>query len=141
MLKSDLERQASFERKQIKGGLEKIRSDTKKLLDKDYGSATVFGSASIETLLPYLIKYIDEKKRKRLEVAKGGAGHVMELLPFIMAIDTESQAAITAKLTFDKVFSSRKENSKILKVADAIGNSQGATVRVEGAGFNGRAPR
>ena len=27
------------------------------------------------------------------------------------------------------------------KVADAIGNSQGATVRVEGAGFNGRAPR
>ena len=121
MLKSDLERQASFERKQIKGGLEKIRSDTKKLLDKDYGSATVFGCASIETLLPYLIKYIDEKKRKRLEVAKGGAGHLMELLPFIMAIDTESQAAITAKLTFDKVFSYRKENSKILKVADAIG--------------------
>ena len=104
MLKSDLERQASFERKQIKGGLEKIRSDTKKLLDKDYGSATVFGSASIETLLPYLIKYIDEKKKKRLEVAKGGAGHLIELLPYIMAVDTESQAAITAKLTFDKVF-------------------------------------
>jgi len=121
MLKSDLERQASFERKQIKGGLEKIRSDTKKLLDKDYGSATVFGSASIETLLPYLIKYIDEKKKKRLEVAKGGAGHLIELLPYIMAVDTESQAAITAKLTFDKVFSNRRDNSKILKVADAIG--------------------
>ena len=27
------------------------------------------------------------------------------------------------------------------KVADAIGNSQGATIRVEGVGFNGRAPR
>ena len=121
MLKSDLERQASFERKQIKGGLEKIRSDTKKLLDKDYGSATVFGSASIETLLPYLIKYIDEKKEKRKIVAKGGAGHLMELLPFIFAIDSESQAAITAKLTFDKVFSHRIENSKVIKVADAIG--------------------
>ena len=121
MLKSDLDKQASFERKQIRGGLEKIRSDTKKLLEKDYGSATVFGSASIETLLPYLIKYIDEKKAKRKEVAKGGAGHLIELLPYIFAIDTDSQAAITAKLTFDKVFSYRKENSKVLKVADAIG--------------------
>ena len=27
------------------------------------------------------------------------------------------------------------------KVSEAIGNTEGATVRVEGAGFNGRAPR
>ena len=51
---ADLEKQERFERKQIKGGLERFRSNTQKLLDKDYASATVFGSSSIETLLPYL---------------------------------------------------------------------------------------
>ena len=59
---ADLEKQERFERKQIKGGLERFRSDTKKLIDKDYASATVFGSSSIETLLPYLVKYIEQKK-------------------------------------------------------------------------------
>ena len=62
---ADLEKQERFERRQIKGGLERIQHNTKKLLEKDYASATVFGSASIETLLPYLIEFIDEKKKAR----------------------------------------------------------------------------
>ena len=119
----DLERQEKFERKQIKGGLERIRSNTKKLLDKDYASATVFGSASIETLLPYLIEFIEEKKKARKKVSVGGAGHLMQLLPYIFDIDTESQAAITSKLTFDKIFSPRKENSKVVNVVQAIGSA------------------
>ena len=41
MLKSDLERQASFERKQIKVGLEQLQSNTKNLEDKTYSSATI----------------------------------------------------------------------------------------------------
>ena len=77
-------------------------------MEKDYASATVFGSASIETLLPYLIEFIDEKKKARKKVSVGGAGHLIQLLPYIFDIDTESQAAITAKLTFDKIFSPRK---------------------------------
>ena len=119
----DLERQEKFERKQIKGGLERIRSNTKKLLDKDYASATVFGSASIETLLPYLIEFIEDKKKARKKVSVGGAGHLMQLLPYIFDIDTESQAAITSKLTFDKIFSPRKENSKVVNVVQAIGSA------------------
>ena len=59
---ADLERQERFERKQITGGLEKIRSNTKKLLEQDYASATVFGSASIDTLLPLIIEQINLKK-------------------------------------------------------------------------------
>ena len=119
----DLERQEKFERKQIKGGLERIRNNTKKLLDKDYASATVFGSASIETLLPYLIEFIEDKKKARKKVSVGGAGHLMQLLPYIFDIDTESQAAITSKLTFDKIFSPRKENSKVVNVVQAIGSA------------------
>jgi len=120
---ADLEKQERFERRQIKGGLERIQHNTKKLLEKDYASATVFGSASIETLLPYLIEFIDEKKKARKKVAVDGAGHLIQLLPYIFDIDTESQAAITAKLTFDKIFSPRKENSKVVNVVQAIGSA------------------
>ena len=120
---ADLEKQERFERRQIKGGLERIQHNTKKLLEKDYASATVFGSASIETLLPYLIEFIDEKKEARKKVSVGGAGHLIQLLPYIFDIDTESQAAITTKLTFDKIFSPRKENSKVVNVVQAIGSA------------------
>ena len=120
---ADLDKQERFERRQIKGGLERIQHNTKKLLEKDYASATVFGSASIETLLPYLIEFIDEKKEARKKVSVGGAGHLIQLLPYIFDIDTESQAAITAKLTFDKIFSPRKENSKVVNVVQAIGSA------------------
>ena len=120
---ADLEKQEKFERRQIKGGLERIQHNTKKLLEKDYASATVFGSASIETLLPYLIEFIDEKKEARKKVSVGGAGHLIQLLPYIFDIDTESQAAITTKLTFDKIFSPRKENSKVVNVVQAIGSA------------------
>ena len=123
MLPADLERQESFERRQISGGLEKIRSNTKKLLEKDYASATVFGSASIDTLLPLIIEQINLKKEKRKKIAVKGAGHLMEILPFLDAIDSESQAAITCKITFDKVFSYKKDNSKIVKIAQAIGQA------------------
>ena len=123
MLPADLERQERFERKQISGGLEKIRSNTKKLLEQDYASATVFGSASIDTLLPLIIEQINLKKEKRKKVAVKGAGHLMELIPYLFSLDTESQAAITAKITFDKVFSYRKENGKVIKIADAIGHA------------------
>jgi len=121
MLTADLEKQQSLERKQIKGGLDKIRSDTKKLIAKDYASATVFGSASIDTLLPNIIKAINIKKEERKKTAKGGAGHLMELLPFIFDIDSESQAAITAKLTFDKVFSPKKKSDQLTNIVKTIG--------------------
>ena len=116
----DLERQVNFERKQIKGGLERFQNNTKKLLDKDYASATVFGSSSIETLLPYLVKYIDQKKEDRKNIPIGRHIH---LLPYLFSLDSESQAAITAKITFDKIFSPRKDNSKVANVVQAIGSA------------------
>ena len=117
---ADLEMQERFERRQIKGGLERIRSNTKNLLDKDYASATTFGSASIETLLPYLVKYIEDKKVERINTPIGRHVH---LIPYLIALDSESQGAITAKITFDKLFSPRKENSKVANVVQSIGSA------------------
>ena len=117
---ADLEKQERFERKQIKGGLERFRSNTQKLLDKDYASATVFGSASIETLLPYLVNYIDKKKEERQKLL---VGRQLLLIPYLISLDSEAQAAITAKITFDKLFSPRKDNSKVANVVQAIGSA------------------
>ena len=116
----ELERQVNFERKQIKGGLERFQKNTKKLLDKDYASATVFGSSSIETLLPYLIKYIDTKKEERQSIL---VGRQLHLIPYLISLDSESQTAITAKIIFDKIFSPRKDNSKVANVVQAIGST------------------
>ena len=58
----EVERQIAFERKQVRGGVEKLRKDTKKLEDKTYASATVYGSVAIHSILLELISYIDKKK-------------------------------------------------------------------------------
>ena len=67
----EIEQQETLERNQIRGGLEKLRKDTLNLEERDYASATVYGSASIATLLPTLVKYLREKKEKRKLTADG----------------------------------------------------------------------
>ena len=120
-LRVEIEQQETLERNQIKGGLDKLRKDTLHLEKKEYASATVYGSASIATLLPTFIKYLDEKKQERIDtIKKHGAGSQVALMPYLLALDTESQAIITAKLTFDKVFSPRKSNQLVIKVVESI---------------------
>ena len=52
----EMQQQETLERNQIRGGLEKLRKDTLNLEQRYYASATVYGSASIATLLPTLVK-------------------------------------------------------------------------------------
>jgi len=118
---ADLLKQESFERKQISGGLERLRSQTRKLEEKDYASATCYGSASIENLLPLFIEEVNKKKEARIKKANG---YRMELLKtYILPIDTESACAITLKLVFDKVFGTRKRNSTVSAIGESIGSA------------------
>ena len=117
----EIEKQETLERNQIRGGLEKLRKDTLNLEQRDYASATVYGSASIATLLPTLVKYLKEKKEERVEAIKTkGVGSQLALMPYLFALDTEAQAVITAKLVFDKVFSPRKQNQLVIKIVESI---------------------
>ena len=124
-LRVEIEQQETLERNQIRGGLEKLRKDTLHLEKKEYASATVYGSSSIATLLPTFIEYIDKKKQERINTIKkfNGTGNQAALLPYLEALDTESQAIITAKLTFDKVFSPLKKNQLVIKVVEAIASA------------------
>ena len=67
----EVERQIAFERKQVRGGVEKLRKDTKKLEDKTYASATVYGTVAISEILLELIEHIDKKK---IKYTKQGCG-------------------------------------------------------------------
>jgi len=123
-LRVEIEQQETLERNQIRGGLEKLRKDTLHLEKKEYASATVYGSASIATLLPTFIEYIDKRKQERIEAIKTkGVGSQIALMPYLLALDTESQAVIAAKLTFDKVFSPRRKNQLVVQVTEAIGSA------------------
>ena len=122
-LRAEIEQQETLERNQIRGGLEKLRKDTLHLEKKDYASATVYGSTSIATLLPTFIEYLNKRKEERKLTAVKGAGHLIQLLPYLFALDTEAQAIITAKLTFDKVFSPVKKNQLVIKVVESIASA------------------
>ena len=131
-LRAELEQQETYEREQIRGGLDKLRKDTLHLEKKEYASATVYGSASIATMLPTFIKYIDERKQERIQtIKKHGAGSQVALMPYLLALDTESQAVITAKLTFDKVFSPVRKNQLVIKVVESIANAIEAECKMQ----------
>ena len=68
LTEQQIEDQQEFERKQISGGLHKLRSNTQKLEEKTYASATVYGSAFVSSILPDLIAYIDKKKDKTTHI-------------------------------------------------------------------------
>ena len=57
LTEKQIEDQQEFERKQISGGLHKLRSNNKKLEEKTYTSATVYGSACVNSILHDLIAF------------------------------------------------------------------------------------
>ena len=66
LTEQQIQDQQNYERKQIQGGLHKLRANTTKLEEKTYASATVYGSACVSSILPDLIAFIDSKKEKYL---------------------------------------------------------------------------
>ena len=76
LTEQQIEDQKEFERKQISGGLHRLRSNTTKLEEKTYASATVYGSACMSSILPDLISFIESKKAKYLKI---GGGHSMQV--------------------------------------------------------------
>ena len=113
--------QIQLERDQIKRGLKKLRDNTMQLENKDYASATVYGVASIDTLLPLVVKRIKETN-DRIHQRKAGQCFA-EIRQYLADIEPEAAAAIACKLTFDKVFGYRDKSNQLVKVTEAIGHA------------------
>ena len=113
--------QVALERDQIRQGLKRLRKNTKDLEKKEYASASVYGIASIDTLLPLVVRRIETTTHDRLT---RGTGHQFQLIKdYVSQLEPLASAAISLKLTFDKVFSHKESSNQLVKVCEAIGHA------------------
>jgi DNA-directed RNA polymerase len=118
---AEISAQVDLEREQIRQGLEKIRDNTQKLEDKEYASATAYGVASIEQLLPLVVARI-QRTANRIKEGKTGVAF-REIQQYLADIEPQAAAAIACKVTFDKVFATKKGASLVPNVTDSIGQA------------------
>jgi len=117
----EIDQQIKLERKQISQGLARLRKQTKDLEAKSYGSATVYGIASIDSLLPLVVERIKDTTN-RIKEGKTGRSF-KEIQKYLSDLEPLAAAAIALKLTFDKVFSYKENSNQLVKVCEAIGKA------------------
>ena len=118
---AQIDEQIQLEREQIRQGLKELRRNTRKLEEKEYASAAVYGVASVQTLIPLVTDRIVDTTNRIHEGRTGVA--FKEIRQYLADIEPEAAAAITAKVTMDKVFSPKKASAQVQNVADAIGTA------------------
>jgi len=118
---AEIDEQVTLERKQIKKGLEKLKDNTVKLQDKSYASATVYGVSYITKLIPLVVDKINDTNH-RIKKGKTGVAFA-EIRQFLADIEPSAAAAIACKVTFDKVFSSKRKANLLQNVTDSIGKA------------------
>jgi len=118
---AQIDEQIELEREQIRQGLKALRDNTAKLEDKEYASAAVYAVASIQSLIPLVVKRI-EATTDRIYERKAGVAF-KEIHEFLRDIEPEAAAAIACKVTFDKVFGSKPNSNTSQNVTDAIGTA------------------
>ncbi len=107
---AQIDEQIQLERDAIALGLKKLHKNTRDLEGKEYASASVYGAASIDTLLPLVVARIESTT---IRLRKGQAGAAFkDIQQYLADIDPLAAAAISIKVTFDKVFSYKEKATK-----------------------------
>ena len=110
-----------LEREQIRQGLKQLHDNNRKLEDKEYASASVYGVASIEQLLPLVVGRI-QATNDYIHTRHVGKAF-REIKQYLADIEAEAAAAIACKVTFDKVFSNKPKANQVQSVTEAIGQA------------------
>ena len=116
---AEIDEQIQLERDAISQGLKKLHKNTRGLEAKSYASATVYGAASIDTLLPLVVDRI-QCTTNRIKEGKTGVSF-KEIQQYLADVEPLAAAAIAVKITFDKVFSFKEKSNQATKVCEAIG--------------------
>ena len=116
-----IEEQLQLERDQVSQGLKYLNDNTMKLENQSYASASVYGIASIDSLLPLLVKHIDST-HNRIHAGHTGIAF-KELHQYLDGLEPLAAAAIACKVTFDKVFSFKEGSNYATNVCDSIGHA------------------
>ena len=118
---AQIDEQVQLERDQIRQGLKRLRDNTDALQQRSYASATVYGIASIDILLPILVRRLEDTNN-RIHEGKNGVAF-KEISQYISQLEPLAAAAIALKLTFDKVFSYKEGSDQVQSVCDGIGSA------------------
>ena len=121
-LPHQIDEQVQLERTQISQGLERLRKNTRELEDKDYASASTYGITSIDTLLPLVVKFIDDTFQNRINQGHSGKAF-KEIHQYLAHVEPLALAAIGCKVTFDKVFGRKPDSNLVSNVTDSIGKA------------------
>ena len=117
---AEIDEQIKLEREAISQGLNKLHKNTQDLESKSYASATVYGAASIDTLLPLVVARIEETVDYAIKRGKTGVSF-KEIHQYLADVEPIAAAALAVKITFDKVFSYKDRSNQVTNVCDAIG--------------------
>ena len=118
---AQIDEQVELERDQIRQGLKRLRDNTRKLEEREYSSAAIYGVASIDTLLPLVVRQIEDTNNRIHEGKTGRA--FKEIEQYLSELEPLAAAAITCKITIDKVFSFKKGSNQVVNVCDSIGKA------------------
>ena len=116
-----IEEQLQLERDQVSQGLKYLNDNTMKLENQSYASASVYGIASIDSLLPLLVKHIEDT-HNRIRAGHTGVAF-KDIHQYLDGLEPLAAAAIACKVTFDKVFSFKEGSNYATNVCDSIGHA------------------
>ena len=118
---SEIDEQVELEREQIRQGLKLLQDNTKKLEEKSYASAAVYGVVSIDDVLPLVVTRIKDTANRVKEGKTGRSfAHIRQ---YLADLEPEAAAAIALKVIFDLVFSAKPHQALVTNIADKIGTA------------------
>ena len=88
---AQIEEQIKLERQAISQGLYKLQKQTRQLEERSYASASIYGVASIDTMLPSVIEEI-ERTSRRIKEGKNGV-NFKEIAQYLSEVEPLAAAA------------------------------------------------
>jgi DNA-directed RNA polymerase len=113
------EQEIELERRAIAYGRQWLLDNTRKLEERSYASASVYGTPCIQAALLDVAAVI-QSTLNRVHEGHNGKDFVT-IHQYLEEIEPEAAAAIALKLTFDKVFAPKDKANEIANVITAIG--------------------
>lgn len=116
-----IEEELSLEKRAAAYGRERLLDSTRKLEERSYASASIYGAASIQAALQNVSAVVQDTLN-RIHEGHNGKDFIT-IHQYLVEIEPEAAAAIALKLTFDKVFSTKDKSNEIANVITAIGQA------------------
>ena len=126
---AEIDEQLALERDAAFTGVSRLRANTKKLEEKEYASATVYGAATVKTLTPIIAAKIKEA-RALYQAGKAGR-YVSEVSMYTDELEPLALANITLKVVLDQLFTGGQPHNAYGDEVTLVTRKIGAAIAAE----------